>query len=615
MNDISYIDFKKLNEKDLHKVVKLIREKILSIASNKQIHLSSNLGIVEISTALLYLYDSPKDKILYDTGHQCYAHKMITDRFNTIDSVRDFEGISGFLEPNESQHDFISGGHSGNMLSIGQAIVDSSVHKNVVVVVGDASLSNGTNLEALTDIAKKQTKMLIIINDNYMSISENYNDPLLNELRDKNIENYLKKIDMYSSTNSIYRKLYESKNPSVKYFIKNFINFKNQATNWMFNKNIFENMGFKYIGIVDGNDIRKTLDAIKRAKFLTNFGPVILHFNTIKGYGNVLAQKDRVGDYHSVNITIGKQEENSYGQLAASWFDKLLSGNPDYPVKIINPSMTYSTGFLEFKNKYRKNYDDMGIVEEHCVSKAAGYCLCGIKPVVVMYSTFLQRVYDQIHNDLSRLNLPALFLIDRCDISYRDGNTHHGIYDMAFLKTIPNAIVANVSNNVILNRLLEIGTLNDKYPFFIRYSKNEPKIKKAQYFFENGDWIFEKKQEFQPISLIISYGDIINDVVEQVEVNKIDCDVINAVFTKGYNAKKVVSLLKKYQKVYIIEKVYYENNLYNDIVKICFENKININVYSHCIQTNEIGFGNKNDVNRKINLDVSKIISNLKNNQ
>lgn len=231
-------------------------------------------------------------------------------------------------------------------------------------------------------------------------------------------------------------------------------------------------MNYKYIGPVDGHNIKKLIYSLKKAKFHCDNKPVVLHVRTKKGYGCNLAELDKLGKYHASSIkTLSTNSNLSFGDVAANYLFNLLKS--DNNIYVLNPAMTYSTGFLEFAKIYPNNYEDIGIAEEHCVSKAVGICKNNKKVFVIIYSTFLQRTYDQLHHDVSRLDLPIIFLIDRADIAYGDGDTHHGIYDLSFLKTIPNSIITAPRNKYEMEKLMELSYLNKKHPFFIRYPKTD----------------------------------------------------------------------------------------------------------------------------------------------
>lgn len=604
-DNFDLIDFKNLSLEELEFIAVKVREKIIKLSKSKAIHLASNLGIVELSMALLYCFDSPNDKIVYDTGHQSYTHKLLTGRWKTFETIRDDNGLSGFQEPEESIHDLISTGHSGNILSFCQAVMESNKFNNFIVpVVGDAALANGLSFEALNNISFNKDKMIIVINDNEMSISKNVG--ALNELMG-NVK--LSKFFFFSER-AIKKALgwskFTSKIYSLIYKTYNFFE------NILVSKNFFQNFGFIYIGPVDGHNFKHLIKAIKKAKWYSRQSPVILHVKTQKGKGLSKAVEDKIGYYHSASLseTNNTSKDLTYGDVAAKF---LCEKARLQDFKVLNCGMTLSTGFQNFSTSFPKMYEDLGISEEHAVSKSAGFAYVDKKTIVVMYSTFLQRTYDQILHDISRLALPVIFLIDRADIAYGDGNTHHGIYDVGFLKTIPNTIITSPSNQLELKTLLLHAFENKQNPFFIRYGKDVCPIVKDQNseneLFLFGEWKYLIKQNAS--ILIISYGNFINDIKKAIVSSNKKIDLINAIYISNFDQKKVVKILKKYKKVFVIEKVYFQNNLYSEIVKLCFENNLNIEIKDYSIKNNAIGFGSKKTIDKKLEIDPNLIIDQI----
>ena len=598
-------DLKKLKTKELKKLANEIRNRITELSKLKPIHLSSNLGIVELSIALLYVFDSPKDQILYDTGHQSYVHKILTGRNEKMETIRETNGLSGFQDSKESVHDFVSTGHSGNILSITQGIIETCKDKNryFVPVVGDAAISNGLSFEALNNISFNKTKMVIILNDNEMSISENVG-ALYKAMSKFKLSKFfffseraIKKICSYFNwTRKIYLFLFRIWNKLVSIF---------------FGKNFFESLGFYYFGIVDGNNIKKTIRAIEKAKWYSFHGPVILHVKTKKGLGLKEAESDRDGKYHSASVSNSDKnvaaKKITFGDVAVQELWSLIE--KDKRIKIINPAMTLSTGFLKLSQTFPNNYEDVGISEEHAVSKASGIALIGGIPFVVIYSTFMQRAYDQIMHDVARINLPVNFLVERSDIAYGDGNTHHGIYDVSFLKTIPNTIITEASDDFILKQLINLAYNNKKNPFFIRYTKEQCPIATKEHKVEFGEWI-KVQEKKESTSCLIAYGEIINTL--SFELKNENIDIYNSVFIHGFNKENIINILKKYKNIYVVEKVYFQNNLASQIKLFCFENKLNVSVLDFSIYDSNIGFGSKRDIDEKLGIDIKRIINKIK---
>lgn len=578
-----YEDLKKFNLDELESLAYTIRVKLIELSKEKHIHLSSNLGIVELSIALLYLYNSPNDKIIYDTGHQCYVHKILTNRYSKMRSIKDFGGLSGFQEPKESAHDFVSLGHSGTSISIAQAAneLEDNYKSRYIPVIGDASLQSGVALEALNNIAFNKTKMLIVINDNGMSISKNVGQ--INYLLSKLKKNH----------NGIENE--KLQNLTLK--LKNKLNFHCSS------KDFFEIWGFKYFFVSNGHNIKELVNILKKAKYESKFGPVILHVKTIKGYGIKKAEEDVSGKYHAIHLDQPKKTKLTYGFLASNIISDLLKN--DNNIFIYNPAMSYSSGFYTFHKNNPKHFEDVGIAEQHAVAKAIGASLVNKKVFVNIYSTFLQRAYDFVY-DIARLRLPVGFLLDRADISYVDGNTHHGIYDLAFLKAFNNTIITSPSNSYELDKLIRMSYLNNKNPFFIRYSNDECPIVDEFKDFEFGDWIWVNKR-LGSKKCIISYGNIINELKKEINENH-DFDLINAIFINNYNPNMVLKILNKYKTIFVVEKVVDTGCLANDLINIIYENNLKTKVIKINIKNNFIEFGNKIDVDKMLGFDVKNIM-------
>lgn len=584
INIPKYSDFKRFNVNELESLAFSIRHKLIELAKEKPIHLSSNLGIVELSIAILFLYNSPNDKIIYDTGHQSYVHKLLTDR--NIDDIREIDGCSGFQNPNESIHDFVSAGHSSTSLSLASGAKEhwNNNKNNFVVIIGDASIANGLAYEALNNIAFNKTPMLIIINDNEMSISKSVGrmSVLLSRMK------FGEKIDIDKNN------------------IKNKINFRfsNNKKTIKTAKDFFESMGFCYFGMFDGNNLKETLNVIKKAKQEAKFRPTILHLKTKKGYGLKQAELDFEGQFHSLKLS---ENENklTYGKCAANILSKFVKINDNFLV--LNPAMILPSGFLEFSKKYPKHIEDTGISESHTITKACGIALANKKVFVNIYSSFLQRGYDNLLHDVARTNSPITFLIDRADLSYQDGNTHHGIYDIGFVKTFNNAIITSPSNSFELEKLI-CFSWEYNGPFFIRYSKDEcPIIEKNNATnFDFGDWIWIFKK-LGAKKCIISYGNIINELVKEINDSH-DFDLINAIFVTGYRKQMILKILNKYKHIFVVEKVVDNGCLGNDLIQIAFEHKINVKITKINIKDNFIEYGIKKVIDKKLKIDVESII-------
>ncbi|MGL5591382.1 MAG: 1-deoxy-D-xylulose-5-phosphate synthase [Mycoplasmoidaceae bacterium] len=580
IKDIKSVDeLKEASFKDLDKLCKSIREEIFDLANSKKIHLSSNLGIVELSVSLLKHFPDTNHKIFYDTGHQSYVHKMLTNRFSEIKTIRDFNGLSGFQCNKESIYDFYSSGHAGNSLSIAQGFNESSNEDKVITVIGDASISNGLAFEALNNIGFNQTKMLIILNDNGMSISKSVGS-LSISLNNMNYKNFL-----YP-------------------FIKNSSNHKQIESLFKFekklnNNNFFTDLGFYYIGKIDGHNLKALDRAITKGRFYSNFFPTVIHVKTTKGKG-IEELENNDPKYHAFVEDAFNEEKETFSSISSDYLFKKIAKNKD--IKIVSPAMIYSSNLNKIEKEFPFNCEDVGISEEHSIAKAAGIELANKKAVISIYSTFMQRAYDQILNDVCRESLSVLFLVDRADLSYGDGDTHHGIYDIGMIKSIPNTIICSPSTKNELEQLIDIGLENNKKSIFIRlsnevpFSSNESKIK-------YGEWKYLKNKSSS--ICIVSYGNWINKIYDEYKDAKVD--ILNAIFIHGFNEEKVINMIKKYKKIIFYERVYKSGTLYNSIVELLNKNNLKIKCELICFQDNNIGFGNSQLLNAKNNMLVQEI--------
>ena len=598
-------DLKNLNVKQKEQLACEIRELLLNLAKEKEIHLSSNLGIVELTMALLEEFDLTKDKLIYDTGHQTYVHKILTDRKDKIQTIRSDNGLSGLLDMSESIYDHYSPGHSGNSISVLEGMYEKIADENkldhkqaykndtyFIDVIGDSSISNGVAFEALNDVGEKNIPLIIIVNDNGMSISKATGtfSKALNKIKTSKSFFGIEKItrDIFKFTKTYY-KIY---------------NLYKKLETRIVKPNIFQNLNFEYIGPIDGHNFKQLKMAFNKAKWYSKQGPVIVHIKTKKGRGSVNAELDQCGTYHSNTL----KPSPVFGEVASEFLEKKMSENPK--LRILNPAMNLGTGFNELYLKHTPHYYDTGIAEEHTVSYASGMSLAGLKVYVVIYSTFLQRAYDQLLHDFSRLNLNATFLIDRADVSGGDGPSHHGIFDIAYLKTMPNTTITSPRNREQFLQLLEYSYENNDLGIFcIRYPKKEFTTKSLPtkpFKAHHWEWLIENKNE----ACILTYGpytDVISNYI--VDENK-NVDLINAVFINHYDKNELKQLFLKYKKILVYERIYGDLGLAHDLYKYRSENNLNNQIIS-MHYTNFCGKGSTKGIDLRNQMDVAHIFKRL----
>ncbi|MBO5713903.1 MAG: 1-deoxy-D-xylulose-5-phosphate synthase [Clostridia bacterium] len=452
-------DVRQLNCAQLQSLSSEIRNEIISVVGNNGGHLSSNLGIVETTVSLYHVFDFPKDKLIFDVGHQCYAHKILSDRKDTFSTIRTDGGLAGFPDREESVYDPVTTGHAGTSIASGLGLCHArdmvGDDYTVINVVGDGSLVNGLNLEAMFSSQVKPKNYIVILNDNGMSISKNKNG-----------------FYGYISKKTASMKYVKSKNAIKKIFGNTFmtrflIRVKNLIKRVIKKGVTFEDYGFKYVGVVDGNDTNEMVRILQRVKRLAKERAVFLHIRTQKGKGHEQAE-ERSDLYHGV----GKNMNLVSHGFSKTLGEKLSSlVEQDDKIVAVVAGMKDGTGLSEFSEKYPKNFIDVGIAEEYAVTLSAGMAIGGLKPVVAIYSTFMQRAYDQILHDVCLQNLPVVFCLDRAGLVGEDGKTHQGVFDLSYLSHLPNMTVLCPNSDLELKDAIDYAlTLNS--PVAIRYPKS-----------------------------------------------------------------------------------------------------------------------------------------------
>lgn len=461
-------DIKKIRKEDWNILAQEIRDFLIRRISMTGGHLGSNLGAVELTMALHLALDLPEDKIIWDVGHQSYTHKILTGRGDRFDTLRQFHGLSGFPKRKESECDVFDTGHSSTSISAGLGLVrarDITGGKNIVVsVIGDGSLTGGMAYEALNNAAKLETNFIIVLNDNNMSISENVGG----------VSKYLNNIRTATSyldlKEGIYNVLAGTKrgNSTINKIRKAKSSFKHLVIPGM----LFEDMGLTYLGPVDGHDIPGLITVINEARRVK--GPVLIHALTQKGKGYLPAER-HPARFHgaepfeiSTGIPSNPRMEANYTDIFSTVMCKL--GQRDQRIVAITAAMPDGTGLKRFHNMYPDRFFDVGIAEEHAVTFAAGLAAGGLKPIVAIYSSFLQRAYDQILHDVCLQNLPVVFAIDRAGLVGSDGETHQGIFDFTYLSGIPNMHICAPKNKWELSDMMKFAVALEA-PVAVRYPR------------------------------------------------------------------------------------------------------------------------------------------------
>ena len=527
---------KKLKISELEELSESIRKEILKSVSNCGGHLSSNLGIVELTLSIYKNFNPPKDKIIFDVGHQCYTQKMITGRLNRFNKLRKYKGLSGFQKRDESIYDCYEAGHSSTSISaaLGMAYARDIQKKDyeVIAVIGDGSISNGLSYEAMNHLGELQTKVIVVLNDNEMSINENIGA----------IHNYLDKIRSGHEYQNVKEKTKSVLNhiPLIGKPIKRFTeNIKESLKSIYLKKGyFFEEMGFSYYGPINGHDFKELNKYMIMAK--NEKGPVLLHVITEKGKGYDKALENP-SKYHGTGpFDLNKGVTTSKEIWSDVICNHLLNlAKMNKKLMVITPAMASGSKLIPFKEKYQDRFIDVGIAEEHALVLANGLATSGMIPFVSIYSTFLQRGYDEVVHDIARMNSHVIIGIDRAGIVGADGETHQGIYDISFLLPIPNLIITAPKDSIEAGNLLYTATLVDK-PWCIRYSKEANHYEKSHYKkIKIGSWEILKDGLD---AYIITYGEFIKEAEKIVNSSKYNIGLINARFIKPIDEELLNSI-------------------------------------------------------------------------
>lgn len=534
-------DLKYFSIHQLEALSEVIRQELIEATSTYGGHLSSNLGVVELTIAIHRSFSLPQDRLLFDVGHQAYVHKLLTGR--SLSGLRTANGTSGYQKFDESPFDQFEAGHSSTSLSAaeGMAIARDLNHEyyEVIAFIGDASISNGMAFEALNHIGQSRNKVIIVLNDNEMSIT-----PPVGAL--SRLFRKMKLSPSYLRTKAAYKRLmFKTK---FGYFIYKITwNFKNFVVSHLIPTNIFDDLGFSYIGPIDGHNFKALDKAFKIAK-RTNT-PTLVHVKTIKGKGYKYSEKDKTGYWHGVtpfDIESGKPKhvkENmiSWSHLYADLTKKMMQEHPQ--TVLVTPATLKGSGLEEIFDSFRERTFDVGIAEEHAITMSAGLGLAGKHPIISIYSTFMQRSYDQIVHDLARMNVSATILVDRAGLVGADGETHQGIFDESFLYPIPNVSIAMASSLEIAHALMQTSLLHHG-PFFIRYPREYlPTYQTIGHLPLNyGQWLTTHQSKNKKLAMI-SFGPILNDIFKAIEHEALDVTLINAVYQKPIDEGMLESLL------------------------------------------------------------------------
>ena len=539
-------DLRRLREEDLGVLADELRDYLVQTMSHTGGHFAANLGTVELATALHYVFDTPRDRIVWDVGHQAYPHKILTGRRDALSSIRQTGGLAPFPSRKESEFDTFGVGHSSTSVSaaLGMAIAaaQKSESRRVVAVIGDGALTAGLAFEALNHAGSLDVDMLVILNDNDMSISENVGA----------MSNYLAKLlsgKLYSSIREGSKKLIR-RMPTVWELARR---SEEHVKGMVLPGTLFEELGLNYIGPIDGHDIETLLGTLRNLKDLS--GPQFLHVMTRKGKGYEPAERDPIkwhgpGPFDPVKGELIKKKSSgpTYSKIFGDWLIDMAEA--DERVVGITPAMREGSGMVEFEKRFPDRYFDVAIAEQHAVTLAAGMACEGQKPVVAIYSTFLQRAYDQLIHDVALQKLPVVFAIDRGGLDGADGPTHHGAFDLSYLRCIPNMVVMAPADERECRRMLYTGITLDQ-PSAIRYPRGTgPGIKPGKAMKPLRLGRAEVRREGSKIALL-AFGAMV--ATAEAVAGALDATVVNMRFVKPLDEELLLRLANSHRAFVTLE--------------------------------------------------------------
>lgn len=605
-------DINKLTGKELDILRQEIRDFLIGKISRTGGHLASNLGVVELTMAIYLVFDLPKDKIIWDVGHQSYTHKILSGRKGEFDDLRQYGGMSGFPKRKESPCDAFDTGHSSTSISAGLGLAQardvSGQDHFVVSVIGDGALTGGMAYEALNNAARMKKNFIIILNDNNMSISENVGgmSRYLNGIRTgdgyldlkKYVTNVLSRIPVIGD--ELIDKISRTKNGIKQLLIPGML---------------FENMGITYLGPVDGHDVKALARALKEAKKLDH--AVLVHVITKKGKGYEPAEKNPAR-FHGVDpfdVLTGESKKEKKNPSYTDVFSKTICqlAEKDPKITAVTAAMPDGTGLKRFSRLYPDRFFDVGIAEEHAVTSAAGMAAGGLKPVVAVYSSFLQRGFDQVLHDVCIQNLPVVFAVDRAGLVGSDGETHQGIFDLSFLSAIPNMSIFAPKNLWELKAGLEFA-VSFGGPFAIRYPRGEAyrglKEFNAPVEYGRGEMLYEEKDiALLAVGSMVSTGE---HVREKLKSEGWSCTLANGRFVKPFDEELVDRLAKKHWLIVTMEENVLQGGYGLMVTRYIHEHYPHVKVMNIAIPDGYVEHGNVSLLRKGLGIDSDSVIWRMK---
>jgi 1-deoxy-D-xylulose-5-phosphate synthase len=569
-------DLKQFSEAELVQLCEELRQFLIETILEHGGHFSANLGVVELTVALHYVFDLPIDKLIWDVGHQAYGHKVLTGRMSEIQNIRKWGGISGFPKMTESEYDAFGTGHSSTSISAALGMAEAALLNNItnqnIAVIGDGSLTAGQAFEALNNAGVSKANLLVIINDNNMGI-----DPNLGALS---------------------RHLLELQTGKAE-------------------NNIFKSFGLNYFGPIDGHNVLELIAVLKSQKEMNL--PRVLHLKTVKGKGYLPAEKEQTKWHAAASfVKLGEQESEmqegeKYQDVFGETLTELAGVNGD--VNGITPAMPTGCGMIGMMQKYPDRVFDVGIAEQHAVTFSAGLAAAGKRPFCNIYSSFLQRAYDQVIHDVCLQKLPVIFCLDRAGVVGEDGATHHGLYDLSFLKCLPNLIIAAPRNEIELRQMLFTALHTSEGPFAIRYPRGKGVVKEWKKPFDKIDiGKAEIIQKGKQIALI-GIGHLVNELIQAAEILKkegIICTIVDARFLAPLDIVALKEVLSNHEFIITLEDGCKSGGFGESIIELNQNLKLKNKIVNRAFPNEVIGQGTREQLIAHYGLNAESVVKLIK---
>lgn len=603
---------KELDIRQLNELAGEIRQFLINSISQTGGHLSSNLGVVELTIALHYVFNSPEDKIFFDVGHQSYVHKILTGRANQFATLRKYGGLSGFQKRCESEHDCFEAGHSSTALSaaIGMAVARDLNHQNfhVIPVIGDAAMVGGESLEALNHLGSINNKVIIILNDNQMAIGKSIGGfgEFLSSVRISGTYNNLKEDYRNLTSHNKFGQMIFNVSKRIKDFVKH----------GLIDDTIFEDFGVEYLGPVNGHnfdDLIRVLNLAKNSK-----SSVVVHVVTKKGRGYKFAENDKSGKWHGIapfNIADGtlknpgKNGKVSWSKVVADYIEMKMASDQD--IVAITPAMIHGSAMDSLFKHYPDRCFDVGIAEEHALTFTCGLSLAKKKPFISVYSSFLQRAYDQINHDLARMDLSCLICVDRCGFVGADGPTHHGVFDLGILNQLPNVIICAPNDSANTKRFINTYLKNNDHPYILRIPRGEIENNEIEEdeILPIGKWQIDITNDYDVT--VISYGQNVTRINEYFKDKEIKIRLVNALYIKPMDTQMLQEIVDD-KPLVVYETDLKINSLASNIAYYYSQNKILKNIYSFGVDDHYSTQGTIDEILKDEGLDMDSFYQRIK---